>query len=92
MKNSTKLLIGFGIFAAATTAITIGVVRELKAIRNLTIDVDNLPDEDEAMEELTEELEAEEAVEAAEEAVEEAAEEVAEEPVAEETTDEAVAD
>ncbi|MBR2020055.1 MAG: hypothetical protein IKA05_06630 [Clostridia bacterium] len=71
MKTNTKILIGIGIAAAATTAIAYGVYRELKAIRNLTITVDDLPDEDEAFEELAEEEVVEEAVEeaAAEEAV-----------------------
>ncbi len=38
----TKLLIGLGIFAVATTALTIGVIHELKAIRALTVDADDL--------------------------------------------------
>ena len=46
MKTNTKILIGLGIAAAATAAIAIGVIRELRAIRNLTIDVDDLPEED----------------------------------------------
>jgi hypothetical protein len=45
MKAHLKLAIGLGIAAAATTAIVIGVARELKAIRNLTIDVDDLSDD-----------------------------------------------
>ena len=65
MKTNTKILIGIGIAAAATTAIAYGVYRELKAIRNLTITVDDLPDEDEAFEELAEEEVVEEAVEEA---------------------------
>ena len=84
MKTNTKILIGLGIAAAATTAIAIGVIRELRAIRNLTIDVDDLPEEDAldvAVEEAAEEVvDAEEApAEAVEEAVvaEAAAEEVA---------------
>ena len=88
MKTNTKLLIGIGIAAAATTAIAYGVYRELKAIRNLTIDVDDLPDEDDVLEEL-------EAEEAAEEAVEEEAalEEVAEEePAVEAAAEEVVAE
>ena len=75
MKNSTKLIIGLGIFAAATAAVTYAVVRELKAIRNLTINIDTLPDEDEDIEELTEDIEAEDA------------EIVEEEPVAEEAAE-----
>jgi hypothetical protein len=72
MKTNTKLLIGIGIAAAATTAIAYGVYRELKAIRNLTIDVDDLPEEDDALEEpeaAEEETEEEPAAEAAEEVV-----------------------
>lgn len=46
MKNTTKLLIGLGIATAATAAIAVGVIRELRAIRNLAIDVDELSDED----------------------------------------------
>lgn len=45
----TKLLIGLGIFAAATTALTIGIIHELRAIRALTVDADDLealPEED----------------------------------------------
>ena len=84
MKTNTKILIGIGIAAAATTAIAYGVYRELKAIRNLTIDVDDLPEEDEDLEALACEEE---------EAAEEAAEEVAEEePVVEATAEETVAD
>ena len=84
MKTNTKILIGIGIAAAATTAIAYGVYRELKAIRNLTIDVDDLPEEDEDLEALACEEE---------EAAEEAAEEVAEEePVVEAAAEETVAD
>lgn len=85
MKTNTKILIGIGIAAAATTAIAYGVYRELKAIRNLTIDVDDLPEEDEALEE----LEAEEEVAEEEVALEEATEE---EPVVEAVAEEVVAD
>ena len=76
MKTNTKILIGLGIAAAATTALAIGVIRELRAIRNLTIEVDDLPEEDaiDALDaDAVEEAVAEEP--AAEEAV------VAEEPV-----------
>lgn len=84
MKTNTKILIGIGIAAVATTAIAYGVYRELKAIRNLTIDVDDLPEEDEDLEALACEEE---------EAAEEAAEEVAEEePVVEAAAEETVAD
>ena len=44
-KSSIKLIVGLSIAAAATTALVIGVVRELNAIRNLTIDIDELPEE-----------------------------------------------
>jgi hypothetical protein len=44
-KNNIKLILGLSIAAAATTALVIGVVRELNAIRNLTIDIDELPEE-----------------------------------------------
>ena len=44
-KNNIKLIVGLSIAAAATTALVIGVVCELKAIRNLTIDIDELPEE-----------------------------------------------
>ncbi len=44
-KNNIKLIVGLSIAAAATTALVIGVVRELKAIRNLKIEVDDLPEE-----------------------------------------------
>ncbi len=46
-KSHVKLIVGLSIAAAATTALIIGVARELKAIRNLTIDVDELPEEPE---------------------------------------------
>lgn len=87
MKNSTKLIIGLGVFAAATAAVTYAVVRELKAIRNLTIDMDDVPDEE--MDDLMiEEPEAEET----DEIVEEAAEVSEEEPVAEEEAEEKAED
>lgn len=44
----TKLLIGLGIFAVATTALTIGVIHELKAIRALTVDADDLEEFEDA--------------------------------------------
>ena len=44
-KMQIKLLVGLGIATVATAALAIGVIRELKAIRNLTIDSDELPDE-----------------------------------------------
>lgn len=52
MKNTTKILIGLGIATATTAALAIGVIRELRAIRNLTIEVDELPDEDLQIDEL----------------------------------------
>ena len=71
MTTNTQILIGIGIAAVATAAIAYGVYRELKAIRNLTITVDDLPDEDEAFDELA----------AEEEVADEAVEEVAAEEV-----------
>ena len=44
-KMQIKLLVGLGIATVATAALAIGVIRELKAIRTLTIDADELPDE-----------------------------------------------
>ena len=44
-KMQIKLLVGLGIATVATAALAIGVIREVKAIRNLTIDADELPDE-----------------------------------------------
>ena len=44
-KSNIKLVVGLSIAAAATTVLVIGVIRELKAIRNLTIDIDELPEE-----------------------------------------------
>ena len=40
-----KLLFGLAIAAAATTTVIIGILRELKEIRNLTIDADKLAEE-----------------------------------------------
>ena len=39
-----KLMIGLGLAAVATAVIAIGVVHELKKIRALTTDPDELPD------------------------------------------------
>ena len=61
-KNSIKLILGLSIAAAATTALVIGVVRELNAIRNLTIDIDELPEEPADLLEAEEEEAAEDAV------------------------------
>ena len=52
MKSTTKWILGLGVFAAATAAVTYAIVRELKAIRNLTINIDTIPDEDEETDEL----------------------------------------
>lgn len=46
----TKLWIGVGIAAVVTAAITVGIVHELKAIRKLTINADDLFDEDDVLE------------------------------------------
>ena len=40
-----KLLIGLGIAAVATTLIAIGVLHELKSLRALTINTDDLDEE-----------------------------------------------
>ena len=40
-----KLLIGLTIATATTALLTFGVIRELRAIRALTIDADDLTDE-----------------------------------------------
>ena len=40
-----KLLFGMAIAATATTAVIIGILRELKQIRELTIDADELAEE-----------------------------------------------
>ena len=42
---SKKLLFGLAIAATATTAVIIGILRELKEIRELTIDADELAEE-----------------------------------------------
>ena len=61
MKKNTKLWIGLGIAATAVAAFTAGVVHELKVIKKLTTDIDDLPEEEvpaeeceEAIEEITE--------------------------------------
>lgn len=46
----TKLWISVGVVAAVTAAITVGIVHELKAIRKLTINADDLFDEDDVLE------------------------------------------
>ncbi len=69
MKTNTKILIGLGITAAATAALAIGVLRELKAIRNLTIEVDELAEDEVSLDELVIDEEAPVADEAAEEVV-----------------------
>ena len=45
MKTSTKVLIGLGIAAGVTAVLAVGIIRELKAIRALTIDAEDLPEE-----------------------------------------------
>ena len=45
MKNTTKILIGLGIAAGVTAFFAIGIIRELQAIRALTMDSDDLADE-----------------------------------------------
>lgn len=45
MNKNVKIAIGVGIAAAAVTVITIGIIRQLKAIKTLTIDADEIPDE-----------------------------------------------
>ena len=40
-----KLLFGLAIAATATTAVIIGILRDLKQIRDLTIDADELAEE-----------------------------------------------
>lgn len=42
---SKKLLFGLAIAATATTAVIVGVLRELKEIRELIIDADELAEE-----------------------------------------------
>ena len=81
MKNSSKFVLGVGI-AAAVGAFVAGVVHELKTIKKLTTDIDEIPEE---------EVPTEAVEETAEEAVEEAVEEVVEEaPVEEAATEEEV--
>lgn len=45
MNKNLKIALGIGIATAAVTAITIGVIRQLKAIKSLTIEAEELPDE-----------------------------------------------
>ena len=45
MKTSTKVLIGLGLVAGVTAALAVGIIRELKAIRALTIDADDLAED-----------------------------------------------
>ena len=87
MKKQSKIILGVGIAAAAIGAFAAGVIHELKTIKKLTTDIDEIPEEEvptaaEAEETATEEEVAEEA--STEETTEEAATE-AEEAVAEET-------
>ena len=87
MKKQSKIILGVGIAAAAIGAFAAGVIHELKTIKKLTTDIDEIPEEEvpttvEAEETVAEEI-AEDA--GAEEITEEAAPEAAEEAVAEET-------
>jgi len=45
MNKPWKIAIGIGIAAAAVTVITIGVMHKLKAIKSLTIDAEELPED-----------------------------------------------
>ena len=42
MNKNVKIAIALGITAAATAAITVGIIRQLKAIKALTIDADEI--------------------------------------------------
>ena len=44
-KTTLKLLLGLSIATAATAIIAIGVIRELKSMKSLTIDTDELPED-----------------------------------------------
>lgn len=57
MKKNTKRLIGLGIAATAVAAFTAGVVHELKVIKKLTTDIDELPEEEVPAEECEEMIE-----------------------------------
>lgn len=57
MKKNAKLLIGLGIAATAVAAFTAGVVHELKVIKKLTTDIDDLPEEEVPAEECEDEIE-----------------------------------
>lgn len=48
-KNTSKILFGVGI-AAIATAFVAGVVHELKVIKRLTTDIDELPEDEVPME------------------------------------------
>ncbi len=43
-KTAMKLLLGLSIATAATAIIAIGVIRELKSMKELQIDTDELPE------------------------------------------------
>lgn len=43
-KTAMKLLLGLSIATAATAIIAIGVIRELKSMKELKIDTDELPE------------------------------------------------
>ena len=55
MKKNTKVILGLGLFTAVA-AFAAGVVHELKVIKKLTTDIDELPEEDASAEEATEEV------------------------------------
>ena len=63
MKKNTKVILGLGLFTAAA-AFAAGVVHELKVIKKLTTDIDELPEEEVATEETVTENPAEESAEA----------------------------
>lgn len=44
-KTTLKLLLGLSIATAATAIIAIGVIRELKSMKDLKIDTEELPDD-----------------------------------------------
>ena len=62
MKKNTKVILGVG-FLTAVAAFAAGVVHELKVIKKLTTDIDELPEEDAAAEETVAEDAAEEIAE-----------------------------
>lgn len=85
MKKSTRnILIGAGI-ATAVGAITTAIICQLRVIKKLTTDIDEMTEEEVPMEEIiVEEIFDEESEAALEEAAEEAVAELAEEAAVEE--------